>query len=218
MPVGPIRCLESGTRKSHNASTAPENSFGVNVMSESTTVQIGFCKAAELGDIRALRVQLARGASKNGTNHQNDTAILLAAATGQTDTVRRLLKWGVKFDEYSHETWCFGTPMHAAAARGHAGVVALLLKAGADKLMSDRTHEITIRGIGLTSVWEEASAYPAVMQVLKADRARKNWSRVRSPKNMNKVKMMSICWYWFEQAARRHTEPDPEGIAFMQAE
>ena len=43
-------------------------------------VQIGFCKAAELGFNRALRKQLARGAKKNGINHQNDTAILLAAA------------------------------------------------------------------------------------------------------------------------------------------
>ena len=86
-------------------------------------VQIGFCKAAEMGYNRALRKQLARGAKKNGTNHQHETAILLAAARGQTETVRILLKWGVKFDEFSTETWNFGTPMHAAAARGHADVV-----------------------------------------------------------------------------------------------
>eukprot|EP00966_Prymnesium_polylepis_P045171 1046302-Prymnesium_polylepis.1 len=63
-----------------------------------------------MGYNRALRKQLARGAEKNGTNHQNDTAILLAVALGRTDTVRILLKWGVELDESSHATWQFGSP------------------------------------------------------------------------------------------------------------
>ena len=72
-------------------------------------VQIGFCKAAEMGYKKALRKQLARGAKKNGANHQCDTAILLAAASGQIEIVRILLKWGVALDEWSHATWDFGT-------------------------------------------------------------------------------------------------------------
>ena len=39
-------------------------------------VQIRFCKAAELGFNRALRKQLARGARKNGTNHQSSRGAL----------------------------------------------------------------------------------------------------------------------------------------------
>ena len=175
-------------------------------------VQIRFCKAAELGFNRALRKQLARGARKNGTNHQNDTAILLAAANGQTDTVRILLRWGVKFDEFSHPTWDFGTPMHAAAARGHTDVVALLLKAGAKNLMRESPMD------GVPSVWEAAKDYPAVLQVLKVHRARKNWSKARSPDIMKKIKTLSIYWFWLEQAARHHTAPDAEGVAFMHAE
>ena len=175
-------------------------------------VQIGFCKAAEMGYNRALRKQLARGAKKNGINHQNDTAILLAAARGQTDTVRILLNWGVKFDEFSNQTWDFGTPMHAAAARGHTDVVALLLKAGAKNFMHPNPMD------GVPSVWEAAKDYPAVLQVLKAHRARKNWRKARSPDSMKKVKALSIYWFWLEQAARHHTAPDPEGVAFMHAE
>ena len=168
-----------------------------------------------MGYNRALRKQLARGAEKNGTNHQNDTAILLAVALGRTDTVRILLKWGVALDEWSHATWDFGTPMHVAAARGHAEVVDLLLQAGAKNLMSERTHEGVIQGIQLTSVWDVAKDNPAVLKVLKAHAARKEWTKLRSPENMKKLKMLSIYWFWLEQAARRHTEPDPEGIAFM---
>ena len=179
-------------------------------------VQIGFCKAAELGYTRALRMQLARGAKKDGTNHQNDTAILLAAASGETETVHRLLKWGVKFDEHSHVSWSFGTPMHAAAARGHADVVALLLKAGANNLMSERTNNITIRGIRLTSVWDVAKDNPTVLKVLKAHRARKNWAKARSTDTMKKIKTLSIYWFWLENTARnQYVDPDPEGIAFM---
>jgi len=183
-------------------------------------IQIGLCKAAELGYNRAMRIQLARGAKKNGTNHQNDTAILLAAAGGQTDTVRILLKWGVKLDESSHATWQFGSPMHAAAARGHADVVSLLLNAGATALMArpDVAHPDPwpiIQGIQLTSVWDVAKDHPAVLKVLKAHTAHKNWAKLRSPDNMKKIKMLSIYWFWLELAARRHTEPDPEGIAFM---
>ena len=179
-------------------------------------VQMKFCKAAELGRIREMRNQLARGADKNGTNHQFDTAILLAASAGQTDTVRILLKWGVKFDEMSHATWDFGTPMYVAAERGHAGVVALLLKAGAQDPVADfEDGEMIIRGIALQSVWTVAKPHPAVMQVLKEDRARKNWAKARSPTNMKKVRMLSIYWYWLERAAMRHTEPDPEGNVLM---
>ena len=184
-------------------------------------VQIGFCKAAEMGFSRALRKQLARGAKKNGTNHQLDTAILLAAAQGQTNTVRLLLKWGVKFDEFSTETWDCGTPMHAAAARGHAGVVALLLEAGAAHFMQDPTgptRGLLIRGREIPSVWKEASVYPAVLQVLIEHRARKNWSKVRSRNAMKKIKALSIYWFWLEQTARHLPEPDPEGFPFMQLE
>ena len=180
-------------------------------------IQIGFCKAAEQGYNRALRIQLARGANKNGTNHQHDTAILLAAACGRTDTVRVLLKWGVKFDEFSTETWDFGTPLHVAAVRGHANVVDLLLKAGAKSHVYDN-NELIIRGIPLPSVWEAAVDHPAVLKVLKAHRARKNWAKVRSLPNMKKIKVLSIYWFWLEQTARSFMTPDPQGIAFMQVE
>eukprot|EP00966_Prymnesium_polylepis_P153272 3540541-Prymnesium_polylepis.1 len=102
--------------------------------------------------------------------------------------------------------------MHAAAARGHADVVALLLEAGAKKFMNPNPID------GVPSVWEAAKDNPAVMQVLKAHRARKNWSKARSTDSMKKVKALSIYWYWLERAARRHTAPDPEGVAFMHTE
>eukprot|EP00966_Prymnesium_polylepis_P116348 2689299-Prymnesium_polylepis.2 len=35
---------------------------------------------------------------------------------------------------------------------------------------------------------------------------------------VKKIKTLSIMWYWLEQVARRHTAPDPEGVAFMHAE
>ena len=179
-------------------------------------VQMGLCKAAGLGYNRALRKQLARGAKKNGTNHQNDTAIHLAAASGQTDTVNVLLKWGVKFDEPSHSTWDFGTPMHAAAARGHAPVVALLLEAGAWKFLPEETNKIVLRGITLQSVWDVAKPFPAVLAVLKEHRARKNWSKVRSRNNMKKLKTLSIYWFWLDQAARAaYTNAPPIDLPFM---
>ena len=148
-------------------------------------IQIRFCKAASMGNVRAMRKLLARGAKKNGKDNKGDTAILLAAACGQTDAVRTLLKWQVAFDKPSRKAppWHCDTPTAAAAWRGCADVVALFLEAGAEAFEPGRTG---------CSAWALAEGDPDVMKVLKAHRARCNWAKVRSPINMEKIKTLSI--------------------------
>lgn len=72
-----------------------------------------------------------------------------ASATGDAALVRSLLvNWSPPIDP--HDDW---TALHAAAARGHAEIVAILLDSGADVDVRDES--------GITPLWNAAGSTPS---------------------------------------------------------
>jgi uncharacterized protein len=83
--------------------------------------------AAGVGDIEAVRALIDAGADVNGRGTAKQTALMEAAAGGHDKIVWLLIDAGADIEA---QDWCGNTSMDLA--RGD-GVVALLLKAGADR-------------------------------------------------------------------------------------
>ena len=90
--------------------------------------ETGLQRAAQTGDVVALKAALAAGARVNAAEVGGPTALLLAAREGQLEVVRLLLKAGASPDGRDSPM----TPLAAAAVGGHTPVIQLLLRAGAD--------------------------------------------------------------------------------------
>ncbi|OAG11645.1 ankyrin, partial [Paraphaeosphaeria sporulosa] len=69
------------------------------------------------------------GADLETRDGNRDTSLQKASINGSTECVRRLLAHGANPNTHNYWDW---TPLHDAGIRGYAGIVELLLKAGAD--------------------------------------------------------------------------------------
>lgn len=93
--------------------------------------------AAQVGDVAMIRVLVTHGAKVDSTDGiTGRTPLYYAAARGQGEAVKSLLKFGADPNSLSKEpgygTTFRYTPLHPAAQKGHAAVVSALLKRGAD--------------------------------------------------------------------------------------
>ncbi|MFL5791892.1 MAG: ankyrin repeat domain-containing protein, partial [Actinomycetota bacterium] len=89
-------------------------------------------EAAAFGDLDRLTELLAEDAELvDAMSGDGFSPLHLAAFFGQTDAVRLLLARGATVDR-NGTGWMTGTPLHAGASGSHAGVVRVLLEAGAD--------------------------------------------------------------------------------------
>jgi len=113
--------------------------------------------AAYQGHIKVMRFLLARGANARQTTGSNETALHLAAATGQYEACQMLI---TMYPELMGYTDVHGAvPMHNAADGGYADIVRLFFEAGqstslrgpggatALQLARERGHEQVVRMI-----------------------------------------------------------------------
>lgn len=84
-------------------------------------------QAAARGDANAVKAALAQGAQANAVDELGRTALLLAATDGDLEAARVLLRAGADVQGRDGPF----TPLGAAALRGHAPMVRLLLARGA---------------------------------------------------------------------------------------
>lgn len=89
-----------------------------------------FLAAAAKGDMDVLRHYLEKNPKwlRTAEKKTGDTAIILAARNGQTETVRFLLAKGVRVWEHNK---AYATPLHEAVMHGHIETVKALLEKGA---------------------------------------------------------------------------------------
>ncbi|HTY21737.1 MAG TPA: ankyrin repeat domain-containing protein [Desulfomonilaceae bacterium] len=86
--------------------------------------------AAKSGDSAEMEQLLAGGADVNSRDENNDTALIVSARQGQSETVELLLgKKGVDVDATNHSR---ATALFAACGQGHTDTAKLLLEAGAN--------------------------------------------------------------------------------------
>ena len=97
--------------------------------------------AAEIGDTEMIKLLLSKGADKKIYDHKGETALFRAARNGHKDAVLCLISTDAtaakaevnavdKIEDNKKST--HNTPLLAAAYRGHANVVQLLMEKGAE--------------------------------------------------------------------------------------
>lgn len=97
-------------------------------------------RAAERGEVTAIRTILARGVSINSTRSFQETALYLAAKAGKTEVVKLLVERGADpgIEAKSRGEGGYGLfipggyPLQAAVRNGHNEVVEALLESGVD--------------------------------------------------------------------------------------
>ncbi len=89
-------------------------------------------RAAHIGCSSVAALLLGYGASVEFGGVPNVPPLITAAANNQIEIVKLLLAQGANVDAYSDQAGLFCTALTAAALRGHADVVSLLLNHGAD--------------------------------------------------------------------------------------
>lgn len=89
--------------------------------------------AVEDGESEMVRLFLDKGGDPFRLTPTGESLLAVAAARGHLPVVRQLLQAGVDADDGGRGD----TPLHAAVRHGHAGVVALLLRRGADSARHD---------------------------------------------------------------------------------
>ena len=94
--------------------------------------------AAAVGDIDAVRAQIAGGLDVNARNPESGSTLLtFAALFGHLEIASMLIDAGADVNKTNYQDG--SSPLHAAAFLGHADVVAFLLANGADpNAMSDQ--------------------------------------------------------------------------------
>ncbi|MCD2496797.1 ankyrin repeat domain-containing protein [Microbacterium nymphoidis] len=106
-----------------------------------------YLSAAAAGDLARVREALAGGANRDVTDHEEATAILLAARGGHHDTVRALIAEGVDID--AQDQIC-ANPFLFGCIAGDLTLVRIMVEAGADI-----TRRTRMGGNGLTPAAEK---------------------------------------------------------------
>lgn len=88
-----------------------------------------FLKLVETADIPTIRNLLARGAPVDAQNESAETALHLAAQSGNKELAELLLQAGAAVNSRND---CKRTPLALAASRGHLPLAELLIAAGAE--------------------------------------------------------------------------------------
>lgn len=121
--------------------------------------------SAGLGEVEATRRLLAGSPSRETV----EEALAFACVGGHHDTASLLVERGARGDVLlSPGGQSPRTALHEAANRGHAGIVLMLLEAGADPIVLDSRWHGTAAG------WAEEGGHPDIATML---RQRENASR-----------------------------------------
>jgi ankyrin repeat protein len=95
-----------------------------------TGAELSIHKAAEAGNIEAVKQHLAAGANVNAKDEDSKTPLLHAAVDGHKDVVELLIAKGADIELRC--TTCGGTALGHAASGGHKEIIELLIEKGAD--------------------------------------------------------------------------------------
>jgi ankyrin repeat protein len=122
-------------------------------------------KAATEGDIARIKSLLASGAQVNAIDEWGNSALLIAAREGQVESARMLLKAGADVDGRGGMM----SPLAAAALRGHAILVRLLIRNNAnvnavsENDLSPLMNAVKLNRLGVVPALIEAGASTQVL-------------------------------------------------------
>nr|XP_055179746.1 ankyrin repeat domain-containing protein 29 isoform X2 [Nyctereutes procyonoides] len=91
--------------------------------------------ASQMGHSEVVRVMLLRGADRDAARNDGTTALLKAANKGYNDVIEELLKFSPTLGILKNGT----SALHAAVLSGNIKTVALLLEAGADPALRNKS-------------------------------------------------------------------------------
>jgi len=94
-----------------------------------------YYSAARRGENTAVAARLNEGANANYANAQGETALHIAAASGNYHLANTVLNAGANVNALTSGGW---TALHSAARFGHLDIVDLLLQAGIDRYVQNR--------------------------------------------------------------------------------
>ena len=95
-----------------------------------------FVQSAEKGDLKAVQLFLAAGIDGNSQDATGSTALMVAAKTGRTDVVNKLLEQKLNLDLQNKQG---ENALMLAAANNQADIVKLLLKKNVDSNLQDQS-------------------------------------------------------------------------------
>src|SRR4051794_5735966 len=93
------------------------------------TLDTPLASAVKLGDVAAVKSQIAKKADINAVTSDSSTALHLAVKAGNLDMVNLLIDAGANVNAVTRYKI---TPLAIAAANGNAAIIERLLKAGVD--------------------------------------------------------------------------------------
>ncbi len=153
--------------------------------------------AAENGHAHAVRFLRDRGADPRAVSAHGETALHLAAATGQLGSVELLLAEGVL--DVDAQAGAGETALLIASTRGHRTVVAELLRARARSDLADRRGSTPLHGAAQNNHLETATLLlESGADILAYNRAAK------TPLMLSGIKMTQL--FWFSAARAGHVE------------
>ncbi|MES3002574.1 MAG: ankyrin repeat domain-containing protein [Pseudomonadota bacterium] len=119
--------------------------------------------AAAAGQLEAVELLLARGASLAVTDSRGNTPLHVASAAGHADAVRLLVKWGANINASRASDGC--TALHLACAVGRTDVVKALLENPGIQVNQARDDG----GTALHAAAHSMMATPEAVKLLLAD-------------------------------------------------
>jgi ankyrin repeat protein len=139
---------------------------GADVNRQDRTGQSAYLIATSEGYVELLRLTLANGADVHSTDSYNGTGLIRAADRGHVEIVRELLKTPIKLDHVNRLGWTalLEAIILGNGGPGHTETVRLLVAAGADVNLPDRSGRTPLdhareRGYGrIQALLESAGA------------------------------------------------------------